>query len=669
MYTPAFLPADILCRVFLLVQALDPILHPGPNWNPDLPVHVPKDEQAATLRASKIDAVDLSTERRLAWLNLSHVCSHWRSVAIEQRSLWTSPTLYLGLNWFNTMLSRSDGALLSLSGRECGFQVPHMPTRSHAVKMVSNLAREQPERMRSLKFGGMSELVFLQMPFSALESYQHDISPAIEWNRVADLIIPPGTPLNLFGGQALQLRSLHLRTRSVQYHQLPKASPLWNCLEHLHLSLSGDLQPVIPIIRRSSNLRSLFLRAQCDNEPFLHEESSMVCGACLKAGFKHIAIPSLLSIELHGCIQMLAHLLNHLHCDPAARVQIHSESFEATEMIALPQLRRVLDFDNIRAPSARAIALIGDDSIQLCMSSSSNAVLCYHPRTATDDVTRNDADVEFCLTLHSIPIRVLLPLLSETKIMTIARPANRSSNVRAPRYHFARSDFLSFTSLCHLTITGGELNAILPLLSIKKGDDPSTITLPSLTTLSIGGNTVWTLISPGMPNMDATYTIVAWLRAILSSRKETGKRPVAQLYVHIREELANIQAEKWELTSCSKYLQDVGKVVRERLGPLRSIPGCMVLPYDAVVGLGADIQTSVENDPGNAIVRRRSVISESKDIPEEHRKPDQDVLVQMVGYGSVRLRAWRGRSCWYHAFGAGGSGASKRHRRRGGIAS
>ena len=243
------------------------------------------------------------------------------------------------------------------------------------------------------------------------------------------------------------------------------------------------------------------------------------------------------------------------------KIQIHSQSPEASEGIALPQILQSINFNDIRAPSARAVALIGEGHVQLCISSSETALLSYHPRRAMDECIRNDSAIELCLALHHKHIRGLVPQLSGTKTLTIARPVGASTD-GMPSYVFTREDFTSFTSLLHLTITGADLHATLPLLGVREGDDPATILFPALQSLSVGGSTVWSLIS-ALPKYEPTQTIAGWLYAILRSRWEKGNKSTARLYLHIHEELVNIAAERWELTSCSKYLANVAKVVKD----------------------------------------------------------------------------------------------------------
>ena len=74
---------------------------------------------------------------------------------------------------------------------------------------------------------------------------------------------------------------------------------------------------------------------------------------------------------------------------------------------------------------------------------------------------------------------------------------------------------------------------------------------------------------------------------MLQSRAACGL-PVDRTFVHIKEELHFVQAEDWDRTSCSKYLQNVGTVVRGRLEELYALDGLVVAPQDSVYVLNDD---------------------------------------------------------------------------------
>ncbi|KAI0061035.1 hypothetical protein BV25DRAFT_1790287, partial [Artomyces pyxidatus] len=80
----ARVPPELLARIFTLL-ANEPIPEiPGP-W--------------------------LSTvSGKLGWINVSHVCSRWRAVALSSRTLWQVINFSLGSSWMRELLARSKSA-------------------------------------------------------------------------------------------------------------------------------------------------------------------------------------------------------------------------------------------------------------------------------------------------------------------------------------------------------------------------------------------------------------------------------------------------------------------------------------------------------------------------------------------------------------------------------
>ncbi|KAI0038403.1 hypothetical protein FA95DRAFT_1474257, partial [Auriscalpium vulgare] len=52
----------------------------------------------------------------MPWIRLSHVCRHWRDVALNDPAFWGDLILPLPPQWADAILSRSQGTPLSLSG-------------------------------------------------------------------------------------------------------------------------------------------------------------------------------------------------------------------------------------------------------------------------------------------------------------------------------------------------------------------------------------------------------------------------------------------------------------------------------------------------------------------------------------------------------------------------
>ncbi|KAI0245772.1 hypothetical protein BJV78DRAFT_1105379, partial [Lactifluus subvellereus] len=47
------------------------------------------------------------TQIKLGWITITHVCSHWRQVALSGPTLWRTIIFHLGAEWAEEMLARS----------------------------------------------------------------------------------------------------------------------------------------------------------------------------------------------------------------------------------------------------------------------------------------------------------------------------------------------------------------------------------------------------------------------------------------------------------------------------------------------------------------------------------------------------------------------------------
>ncbi|KAI0306952.1 hypothetical protein B0F90DRAFT_1945695 [Multifurca ochricompacta] len=74
---------------------------------------------------------------RLGWITVTHVCSHWRLVALNHRTLWTHLRFDLGLEWTAEMLHRAGDAPLNLTF--CKEFVPFPPSKDDVATVISRL--------------------------------------------------------------------------------------------------------------------------------------------------------------------------------------------------------------------------------------------------------------------------------------------------------------------------------------------------------------------------------------------------------------------------------------------------------------------------------------------------------------------------------------------------
>ncbi|KAI0002597.1 hypothetical protein BJV74DRAFT_759338, partial [Russula compacta] len=53
------------------------------------------------------------TQVKLGWITVTHVCRHWRQVALSNPNLWRTIVFDLGAEWAEEMLTRSKAAPIS----------------------------------------------------------------------------------------------------------------------------------------------------------------------------------------------------------------------------------------------------------------------------------------------------------------------------------------------------------------------------------------------------------------------------------------------------------------------------------------------------------------------------------------------------------------------------
>ncbi|KAI0042522.1 hypothetical protein FA95DRAFT_561129 [Auriscalpium vulgare] len=175
---------------------------------------------------------DGSGPRSLGWLAATHVCQRWRTIALEDASLWASNItvpFVLGAQWAETFLSRARNASLSITRPQHNSHSLPFLTHTELVFLTANLARTQVLCLNT----GDAHLRALCTPAPLLHTL-HILDPIYIW-VVSN---PPFTLLDgLLGGAtgAPALRHLRVETKA----QLPWTSPLLAGLKSLNVEESG----------------------------------------------------------------------------------------------------------------------------------------------------------------------------------------------------------------------------------------------------------------------------------------------------------------------------------------------------------------------------------------------------------------------------------------------
>ncbi|KAI0322112.1 hypothetical protein OF83DRAFT_1036610, partial [Amylostereum chailletii] len=90
----ARLPPEVLAHVFLLLADMEPHFYPDPA---DFPRLTYRDES-------------FELQPCFGWIRVTHVCFHWREVALAHAHLWSNVTFSLGPDWAQEFLQRSKQA-------------------------------------------------------------------------------------------------------------------------------------------------------------------------------------------------------------------------------------------------------------------------------------------------------------------------------------------------------------------------------------------------------------------------------------------------------------------------------------------------------------------------------------------------------------------------------
>jgi hypothetical protein len=218
------LPPELLSRIFRLHAREDPPLSPG--------LH------------------------RLGWIAVTHVCRHWRQVALKDPLSWSrimgfSPSA----EWVAEMLVRAQNTPLAIDLED--------KRNPGILAMISrHLSRTRELRLRGLSFlhfDGVQDLCGLEAP--ELEDLELGISTAstVNFREIAGAM--------LFKGQAQKLRTLSLSQLYIPWSHIPRGQltqlKIKFLIEHSRAdfrhSLPDDLDQLIDLLINSPQLESLVL--------------------------------------------------------------------------------------------------------------------------------------------------------------------------------------------------------------------------------------------------------------------------------------------------------------------------------------------------------------------------------------------------------------------------
>ena len=227
---------------------------------------------------------------RLGWITVTHVCSLWRQVALDHRTLWTQHRFNLGPEWSTEILRRAGDTPLTLTFSQ-GI-VPFLPSKVDAADLISQLL----PRVSSLTIGDgactPTVLESLTLPAPLISSL------SISSGHFAVL------PRQLFKDIAPRLRHLLL------CNALPARSTVaLTRLKSLSISIDRHIDTsnipsyadLFHTLQAMPYLESLILTGCLPLDPF---------PPCLEE--QQVRFPKLRHLHLNGNVQGFRQLLEHL---------------------------------------------------------------------------------------------------------------------------------------------------------------------------------------------------------------------------------------------------------------------------------------------------------------------------------------------------------------------
>ncbi|KAA1474111.1 hypothetical protein DENSPDRAFT_313602 [Dentipellis sp. KUC8613] len=163
---------------------------------------------------------------RLGWIVVTHVCRHWRHVALSFNALWRKICFSLGKDWTMEMLRRSGNVPLIYKQH---FSSPRFRLQPDIETIVQNMSRIRTLSLHAGSFALIPLFTALIKP-----------APLLENLELYDLLDPADFPAKqlperFFEGHAPRLHRIALHNFHVSWQ-----SPILSRLRYLEIRIPGD---------------------------------------------------------------------------------------------------------------------------------------------------------------------------------------------------------------------------------------------------------------------------------------------------------------------------------------------------------------------------------------------------------------------------------------------
>ena len=287
----------------------------------------------------------LSERRNLGWARATHVCRHWRQVALDDSSLWAKIWgVPRNRKWISEMLARAKNALLDIeirpisrSSRELLIMFPPLLSRTRQLRFHS-LSES------TLHSDSVREILSCEAP--ALEHFE--LTSEITWLTYSPATFPDLGGNMLFKGHAPRLRAFSFSRIVIPWPLVPRGQ-----LTQLKIAdldevdgSPGDLNQLIDLLVNCPALEILILESclpsqltefsQCRTIHLPHLSRLRLCGSTSRITnmLKMLKLPSSTTLHL-DCISKIASIHNNFE---GLLLRIISEQFQSSAPVEFKSL-------------------------------------------------------------------------------------------------------------------------------------------------------------------------------------------------------------------------------------------------------------------------------------------------------------------------------------------
>jgi hypothetical protein len=384
-------------------------------------------------------------------VRVTHVCRHWRQVALEYPSLWAFVDCTCA-RWIGVMLERSKKAALVVT-----CNASSLPPEC-LEQVLSQLPRIKVLRLYSHPWDVDRALVHLSsQPAPLLQNFKFVVIGGEfrhTFRPVSDVI---------FQGQVPQLRSLELTTGSFGW-----TSCIFSGLRTLYVrgigfTSSSTLSEFLPALRRIPELEWLTL-----------ERLSIVSGENRVSSDK-VPLARLKSIVLDATIQTAVTLFTHLTLPCNAKIALDLTNIEGHQNIS--DLFSAMDKGPGKSgPALRSLCtLLSPASIVVQFSKSMESERLYSSKTSHKDVRLS---VQFhwdsSVSIEPIIIFDICRIVAQGTIRSLS--VSSFKNLEEP---FWRTGSANLPSLERIHVSNSSIEGLLAALQIEETEN-ADIAYPSL---------------------------------------------------------------------------------------------------------------------------------------------------------------------------------------------